>query len=187
MPVMPAPIEKPRADSTLENDFYPATITLAKPVMDPANPQLFAITENGKAQVDLRFQLDDELDDEGNPIVLYRNKMAVSYGQYAGKWADWAQLIEAALGIPGGDKAQRNVATEELLNKKIRVQTAKVASTKGDGKIYTNCVGYAKPKKAAAPVAAPAPVAAAPYVAPVGTAAALGIDEDLPLEDDLPF
>jgi hypothetical protein len=159
MPIMPAPVEKPRADSTLQNDFWPATITLAKPVMDPATGS-FAITENGKAQVDLRFQL-EELDDEGNPIVLYRNKMAVSYGQYAGKWADWAQLIEAALGIPGGDKAQRNVDTDQLLNQKVRVQTAKVASTKGDGKIYTNCVGYAAPKKAKVPgPAIPAPVAA---------------------------
>lgn len=182
MPIMPAPIEKPRADSTLQNDFWPATITLTRPVMDPATGS-FAITENGKAQVDLRFQL-EELDDEGNPIVLYRNKMAVSYGQYAGKWADWAQLIEAALGIPGGDKAQRNVDTDQLLNQKVRVQTAKVASTKGDGKIYTNCVGYAAPKKARpAAAAVPAPVAApAPVHAP---AAAVGLAEaDL---EDLPF
>jgi hypothetical protein len=180
MPIMPAPIEKPRADSTLQNDFWPATITLAKPVMDPATGS-FAITENGKAQVDLRFQL-EELDDEGNPIILYRNKMAVSYGQYAGKWADWAQLIEAALGIPGGDKAQRNVDTDQLLNQKVRVQTAKVASTKGDGKIYTNCVGYAAPKKAKVPgpaIPAPAPAPTHRPAADVGLT-----DEDL---ESLPF
>lgn len=181
MPIMPAPIEKPTSASVLDNDVYPATITLAKPVMENGT---FAITENGKAQVDLRFQLDDETDDEGNPIVLYRSKMAVSYGQYAGKWADWSTLIAAALGIPEGDKAQRNVDTDDLLHKEVRVQTAKVASTKGDGKIYVNCVGYLAPKKARpAAAAVPAPVAApAPVHAP---AAAVGLAEaDL---EDLPF
>jgi hypothetical protein len=183
MPIMPAPVEKPTSASVLDNDVYAATITLAKPVMENGT---FAITENGKAQVDLRFQLDDETDDEGNPIVLYRSKMAVSYGQYAGKWADWATLIAAALGIPEGDKAQRNVDTDDLQGKKVRVQTAKVASTKGDGKVYVNCVGYLAPKKAK-----PAPVAAlvdypATVAAPAHRPAA-----DVGLEDDdlssLPF
>lgn len=180
---MPAPVEKPRPVDKLDNDFHPATITLASPVMENGT---FAMNDSGKSMVDFRFQLDDETDDEGNPIVLYRSKMSVSYGQYAGKWADWAQLVEAALGIPGGDKAQRNINTDDLLNKKVRVQTAKVASTKGDGKIYTNCVGYAAPKKAK-----PAPVAAlvdypATVAAPAHRPAA-----DVGLEDDdlssLPF
>jgi hypothetical protein len=184
MPVMPAPVEKPTSASVLDNDVYAATITLAKPVMENGT---FAITENGKAQVDLRFQLDDEQDDEGNPIVLYRSKMAVSYGQYAGKWADWAALIAAALGIVEGDKAQRNVDTDELVGKKVRVQTAKVASTKGDGKVYVNCVGYLAPKKAK-----PAPVAAlVDYPATVAAPAAKTPAERLGLEDadlsDLPF
>ena len=186
MPIMPAPVEKPTSASVLDNDVYAATITLAKPVLDPATGS-FAITENGKAQVDLRFQLDDETDDEGNPIVLYRSKMAVSYGQYAGKWADWATLIAAALGIPEGDKAQRNVDTDDLQGKKVRVQTAKVASTKGDGKVYVNCVGYLAPKKAK-----PAPVAAlvdypATVAAPAAKTAAakLGLDEDD--LSDIPF
>lgn len=188
MPIMPAPVEKPTSASVLDNDVYAATITLAKPVLDPATGS-FAITENGKAQVDLRFQLDDETDDEGNPIVLYRSKMAVSYGQYAGKWADWATLIAAALGIPEGDKAQRNVDTDDLQGKKVRVQTAKVASTKGDGKVYVNCVGYLAPKKAKVPgPAIPAPVAQAP--AAKTPEARLGIDEgslDGLTDDDLPF
>ena len=172
MPIMPPPIEKPTSASVLDNDVYAATITLAKPVMENGT---FAITENGKAQVDFRFQLDDETDDEGNPIVLYRSKMAVSYGQYAGKWADWATLIAAALGIPEGDKAQRNVDTDDLQGKKVRVQTAKVASTKGDGKVYVNCVGYLAPKKAKVPgPAIPAPVAAPAH----RPAADVGLDED---------
>jgi hypothetical protein len=179
MPIMPAPVEKPTSASVLDNDVYAATITLAKPVMENGT---FAITENGKAQVDLRFQLDDETDDEGNPIVLYRSKMAVSYGQYAGKWADWATLIAAALGIPEGDKAQRNVDTDDLMNKKVRVQTAKVASTKGDGKVYVNCVGYLAPKKAKVPgPAIPAPVAAKTTAAKLGLA-----EDDLDLES-MPF
>jgi hypothetical protein len=183
MPIMPAPVDKPTSSSVLDNDVYPATITLCRPVMDPATGT-FAITENGKAQVDLRFQLDDEQDDEGNPIVLYRSKMAVSYGQYAGKWADWAALIAAALGIVEGDKAQRNVDTDDLLNKKVRVQTAKVASTKGDGKVYVNCVGYLAPKKAKVGPAIPAPVAA-PAVATHRPAADVGLtDADL---ENLPF
>src|ERR1700761_5172087 len=144
MPIMPAPIEKPPASATLDNDLYPATITRAQPVMENGT---FAISENGKAMVDMRFQL-EELDDEGNPIVLYRNKMPVSFGQYAGKWSDWSMLIEAALNIPCGDKAQHNVDTDDLMNCKLRVQTAKVPSKKGDGKIYTNVVGYFAPKKA---------------------------------------
>jgi hypothetical protein len=182
MPIMPAPVEKPTSASVLDNDVYAATITLAKPVMENGT---FAITENGKAQVDFRFQLDDETDDEGNPIVLYRSKMAVSYGQYAGKWADWATLIAAALGIPEGDKAQRNVDTDDLQGKKVRVQTAKVASTKGDGKVYVNCVGYLAPKKAKVPgPAIPAPAAAPAAKTP---AAKLGLaEDDLDLEN-LPF
>lgn len=183
MPIMPAPVEKPTTASVLDNDVYPATITLARPVMDPATGS-FAITENGKAQVDLRFQLDDEQDDEGNPIVLYRSKMAVSYGQYAGKWADWSTLIAAALGIPEGDKAQRNVDTDALMGKKVRVQTAKVASTKGDGKVYVNCVGYLAPKRERPVTWSPAPVVApAPVAAPAKSAAAQ-LEEDL---GDLPF
>lgn len=175
MPIMPAPVKKPRAADTLENDVYPATITLARPVMDGAT---FAMNDSGKTMVDFRFQLDDEQDDEGNPIVLYRSKMAVSYGQYAGKWADWAMLIEAALGIPGGDKAQRNVNTDDLLNKKVRVQTTKVPANDGSGKIYTNVVGYFAPKKTA--------VAPRPTAAPATSAAAsVGLEEgDL---DELPF
>lgn len=184
MPIMPAPVEKPRPADKLDNDFHPATITLASPVMEGG---MFARNDSGKTMVDFRFQLDEETDDEGNPVVLYRSKMAVTYGQYAGKWADWAQLIEAALGIPGGDKAQRNINTDDLLNKKVRVQTAKVASTKGDGKIYTNCVGYAAPKKpkVAAPAVAP------PQAGPKTVAARLGLDEDalddLPEDERMPF
>lgn len=158
MPVMPPPVEKPRASNSLDNDLHPATITWAKPVMDPANPSLFLLNDSHKTMVDFRFQL-DELDDEGNPIVLYRNKMGVSYGQYAGKWADYAQLIEATLGVECGNKAQQNIDTDEFLNKRCRVQTAKVPAKDGSGKIYTNAVGYFAPKKAR-PAAEPTPAVA---------------------------
>lgn len=177
---MPEPPTKSMAQ--VDNDVYPALITLCRPVMDPANPSLCLLNDNHKSMVDLRFQL-DELDDEGNPIVLYRNKMSVSYGQYAGKWADWSMLIEATLGIPGGDKAQHNVDTDELLNKRCRVQTAKVPSKKNDGQVYTNVVGYFAPKKAR-PTSEPAP-AAEPAPAPKTTAQRVGL-EDADLAD-LPF
>ena len=186
MPIMPAPVEKPTSASVLDNDVYAATITFAKPVIDPATGT-FAVNENGKTMIDFRFQL-DELDDEGNPIVLYRNKMSVSYGQYAGKWSDYAQLIEAALGIEAGNKAQHNIDTDEFLNKRVRVQTAKVPAKDGSGKVYTNAVGYFAPKKqSAAPKAAPVARLAdyPPEVAAHRPAADVGLsDEDL---ESLPF
>lgn len=186
MPIMPPPIEKPRASNSLENDLHPATVTWAKPVMDPANPDMFLLNDSHKTMIDFRFQL-DELDDEGNPIVLYRNKMAVSYGQYAGKWADYAQLIEATLGVECGSKAQHTIDTDEFLNKRCRVQTAKVLAKDGSGKIYTNAVGYFAPKKAAATAAAPRPAPAA--TAPARTSAEILNDDlgDLPFDDGIPF
>lgn len=175
---MPAPPAKSAA-GMIDPDVYAATIVLCAPVMDPANPTIPLLNDSGKYMVNLRFQLDDEKDDEGNPVVLYRSKMGVSYGQYAGKWADYAALIEAALGIPAGDKAQHNVDTDELTGKRLRVQTANAPATDGSGKVYTNVVGYFKSKAKAAPVAAPAPVA------PKTSAEKLGL-EDADLAD-LPF
>jgi hypothetical protein len=187
MPIMPPPVEKPRASNKLENDLHPATITFAKPVMDPATGT-FMVNENAKTMIDFRFQL-DELDDEGNPIVLFRNKMSVSYGQYAGKWSDYAQLIEAALGIEAGNKAQHNIDTDEFLNKRVRVQTAKVPAKDGSGKVYTNAVGYFAPKRPAQAKAVPRIntelVREAIAADPKGAAAKLGLEEaDL---QDLPF
>lgn len=154
---MPAP--PPKATVNIENDLHRAKIVAADPVFDPANKSQLLFNDSGKSMVNFRFQLLDEQDDEGNPVVLYRSKMAVSYGQYAGKWADYAALIEASMGIPGGDKAQRNVDTDDFLDKHLRVQTANVAAIDGSGKTYTNVVGYFAPKKAARPAAAPAPLA----------------------------
>lgn len=174
----------------LEDDVYHGIITKCNVVMDKDNPALAATNQWGKNQVSVTIQLDDERDDEGNPIEL-RRWINISYGQSKGTYAPLAQLIQAATGIKTGDKAQRNVTTEELTGKRLRVQTANVVSEK-DGKPYCNLVGFFAPRKSGAiPPGQPTALVAPPQAAPKTAAARLGLDEDalddLPEDTSLPF
>lgn len=170
-------VEAPKP--SLEPDVYPATISVCTIVMDIANPKLPETDKWGKNRLLVKVVLDNEVGPDNGPIELSR-KVAISYGQTAGTYSALAQLIQATLGIKCGDKAQRNVTTEQLLNAKVRVQTAVVEK---DDKTYLNIVGFFAPKKAQAPeaVAEPAPLAAVKT-----PAARLGIEDDGSL-DDLPF
>lgn len=155
--------------ASVPDDIYPATITHASVVMDKDNPNMPATDKWGKNRLLVKFELDDEKDDAGGPIEL-RRQFAISYGQTGGTYAALANLIQAATGIKNGDKAQRHVTTEELVGKKVRVQTATVEK---DDKTYTNVVGTFAPKKAA--------VAARPVISQQQ------IDDEAPIDDDLPF
>ncbi len=153
----------------IEPDVYAGQITLAAVVMDKDNPALPLTDKWGKNRLQIKVQL-EELDDEGNPIEL-RRQLAIAYGQTGGTYAALAQLIQAVTGVKCGDKAQRNVTTEQLQGAKIRVQTAIVEK---DEKTYTNIVGFFAPKKSGALPAGQTP----PIVAAHAPASAVGLDED---------
>lgn len=154
----------------IEPDVYAGQITLAAVVMDKDNPAVPLTDKWGKNRLQIKVQL-EELDDEGNPIEL-RRQLAIAYGQTGGTYAALAQLIQAVTGVKCGDKAQRNVTTEQLQGAKIRVQTAIVEK---DDKTYTNIVGFFAPKKAGAvPAGTPTALVAPPH----RPATDVGLDDD---------
>jgi hypothetical protein len=141
--------------SIIEPDVYPATISHCSVVMENGLPKL---DQYGKTRLLVRVTLDDETGPDGGPIELQRS-LAISYGRNSqtGVYAAMAQLIQAATGIPCGDKAQPHVMTEDLLGKPLRVQTDNVES---NGAVYTNIVSFLPVKKRdpkAAPAAKPVP------------------------------
>jgi hypothetical protein len=160
--------------STVPDDIYEATITHASVVMDKDAPNIPATDKWGKNRLLVKVELDTETDDAGGPIEL-RRQFAISYGQTGGTYAALANLIQAVTGIKNGDKAQRNVTTEELVGKKLRVQTATVER---DDKTYTNIVATFAPKKAREVALAPAP---APR------ASAQQVADEAALDDEIPF
>lgn len=167
--------------AAVPDDIYEATICHASVVMDTANPALPATDKFGKNRLLVKFELDNEVDDAGGPVEL-RRQFAISYGATGGTYAALAQLIQATMGVKCGDKAQRHVTTEELVGKKLRVQTATVDK---DDKTFCNVIGTFAPKKPPALAVAPAPRPAAIAPAPQNTAQRAGLEEaDLA---DLPF
>lgn len=132
--------------SRVEEGRYPATITKAE---IQRNPDGTAIENQwGKTQILFHFELENETDAAGGPIEL-RRKLSISYGAMAGAYAPLAMLIQAATGIKCGDKAQRNVTTEQLVGARLLVDTENVEK---DDKTYTNVTGF-KPYKVTRPAA----------------------------------
>ena len=163
--------EPPRPQ--IEDDVYAGQITKCFVLMDEKNPALAAMNEWGKNQIQIVVQL-EELDDDGNPIEL-RRRLNISYGQTAGTYSALAQLIQAATGVKCGEKAQRNVTTEQLQGARLRVQTAAVSK---DERTYINITGFFAPKKSGAiPPGTPTALVAPPPVH--AEAKDLGIEADL--------
>lgn len=156
--------------SSVPDDIYEATIASASIVMEKDQPTVPLIDKFGKSRVLVKFTLDNETGNDGGSVEL-RRQFAISYGATGGTYAALAQLIQAATGIKCGDKAQRNVTTEQLQGARLRVQTATVEK---DDKTYTNVVATFPPKAQGARPAAQ-----------TKAAASLGLaDDDL---DEIPF
>jgi hypothetical protein len=161
--------------AAVPDDIYEAEITSAEIVMDKTDPRIPETDKWGKNRIRIRFALDDQIGDDGGPVELSR-LFAISYGATAGTYAALANLIQATTGIKCGDKAQRNVTTEQLVGKALRVQ---VANVEKDDKTFCNVVGTFAPK------AKPAAARPAPVAAPKTAAAKLGLDDDD--LDSIPF
>ena len=168
---------KPRSTSLLDEDTYDFTITKAE-----VRKENGVIVYNDKDQPSavITFTIDGYEDDAGGPILVDK-WFTITYGKsHKGPWAGLAQLIEAVLGIPCGDAAQRHVTFEDLLGKKGR---AAIIHHVKDGNTYMRVDKVMKLKTAAANGARPAarPVAPAPSM---DSETALSDDE---LERILPF
>lgn len=132
--------------SRVEDDIYEATISACSVVMDPAKPAIALEDKYGKKRLLIVVHLDHKVGNDGGPIEL-RRQLPISYGKNnsTGTHSALAVLIQAAVGIPAGDASQRHVTTEELVGKKLRVQTRNVTK---DDKTYTNLVDFLAPRKA---------------------------------------
>lgn len=168
---------KQAAAPTVEDDVYLATVVFAEVERDDQG--LPKEDQYGKNRLLVKFELDDLNGEDGGPVVV-RRSYAISYGAMGGTQAALAIMIGAAMGMPANDKAVRHVTTEELLEKKVRVQTGTVER---DGRTYTNVINVLPPPKSRSAQAKPAPKT---VEARLGVGA--GTFDDLPLdESEIPF
>lgn len=162
----------------VKNGSYPATVISAAVVMENGHAKVIK-SDNGaeKKMVKVLFHL-DESDDEGNPIELTRT-FGLTYGKnrQTGAWSGWAQFLEAATHVVGGDKAQYHIGNEELAGKRLSLRIKNVTTDQGSK--FSNVVDFEPIDEEA--VAAPAPV---PAPRPVAQAQH---PHDAPLDEEVPF
>ncbi len=97
--------------TALDPGMYDATINAVSLVMNGSEP---AITQNGKKQVDVFFDV------EGEQV---KRRYSISFGQNTTnkQWSAFAKLIEVVTNIKCGDEGQRHVNDGQLINKRVRI------------------------------------------------------------------
>jgi hypothetical protein len=132
--------------ANVPEDVYPGRITSFELEMENNTPKVDAY---GKNRVIIKVRLHNEVDEEGNPIVL-RRSLPVSYGQniQTQKWSDLAVLTRICTGIPEGDPQQKQIADSDYVNKDLRVKTVNVQK---NGSVYTNIDAFMPPERQGRP------------------------------------
>ncbi len=126
----------------VKNGSYPATVIEAALVMENGHPKVLK-SDNGaeKKMVKVVFHLDDPASGDGNPIELSRT-FGLTYGKnrQTGSWSGWAQFLEAATHVAGGDKAQYHIGNEELAGKRLSLRIKNVTTDQGSK--FSNIVDF---------------------------------------------
>jgi len=124
--------EGPKDSPKIEGRFS-GMIEHAELVLDEENQP--KMNDYGKHQMDVTVRIDHD--------TTLRRRMSISFGASGGKYAALAELIQAALSIPCGDKRQRTIQLSDLEGKEI----AGLATVNDRG--YTDIIkwlpGNAKP------------------------------------------
>lgn len=128
-----------RGTSRGKNDRLTAHISKAELPRNPEGPG-FLKNEWGKSLCDVTFRVDVTGKE-------YLRRYAINFGFNQKKqiYADFANLIEAAVGIKCGDRHQRDLGTEDLEGQEVQIVVAPVQ--KGE-KTYYNVMEVYPPEHA---------------------------------------